>query len=76
MLLIMIWTGMYDSIVWEKVVGMPNKNEMRFYKTDSKDNDEIEFNESHNNNNNNNNGIKTFDFYFGDRRNDKRRNDI
>ena len=62
----------------KKLVDMPDKIEMRFYKTDSKDNnDEIEFNESHNNNNNNNNnGIKTFDFYFGDRRNDKRRNDI
>lgn len=55
----------------KKLVDMPDKIEMRFYKTDSKDNDEIEFNESHNNN-----GIKTFDFYFGDRRNDKRRNDI
>ena len=24
MVLIMIWTGMYDSIVWEKVVGRLN----------------------------------------------------
>ena len=29
-----------------------------------------------NNNNNNNNNNKMFDFYFRDRKNDKRRNDI
>lgn len=57
---------------------MLGKVEMRFYKTDSSNNnDKVKFNESHNyKSNNGNNDIEIFDCYFGDRRNYNHKNKI